>query len=78
VLLCLALATLERAQLQTTLGRLADDVVAAMADPRFADAGIEFALTSRRERSDMVAVVRFLIDLGVLTLVARGGSRVPR
>ena len=70
VLLCLALATLERAQLQTTLGRLADDVVAAMADARFADAGIEFALTSRRERSDMVAVVRFLIDLGVLTLIA--------
>lgn len=70
VLLCLALAALERAQLQTTLGRLADDVVAAMADARFADAGIEFALTTRRERSDMVAVVRFLIDLGVLTLVA--------
>jgi len=70
VLLCLTLAMLERAQLQTTLGRLADDVVTAMADPRFADAGLEFTLTSRRERSDMVAVVRFLINLGLLTLVA--------
>jgi len=70
VLLCLALATLERAQFQTTLGRLADEVVAAVADERFRDAGLEFTLTTRRERSDMVAVVRLLIDLGVLTLVA--------
>lgn len=70
VLLCLALAALERAQSQTTLGRLADEIVTAMADGRFVDAGIEFSLNSRRERSDMVTIVRFLIDLGVLTLVA--------
>lgn len=70
VLLALALAALERSQTQTTLGRLAEDVVASIGDPRFAAAGISYTLGNRPERSDMVAVVRQLMQAGVLTLVA--------
>ncbi len=68
VLLCLALAVLERADSQTTLGRLAEDVLNAAADPDLA--GVEFNLERRTERSDLVAVVRALLDWGVLRRVA--------
>ncbi len=67
VLTCLALATLERADAQITLGRLAGQVVLGAADPEL---GIEFTLTGREERADLVAVVRLLLDLGVLSKVA--------
>lgn len=70
VLLALALAALERSQTQTTLGRLADDVVTSIGDPRFAAAGMTYTLGNRQERSDMVAVVRQLMQASVLTLVA--------
>ena len=70
VLLCLALAALERADAQTTLGRVAEDVVAAAADPGLASAGVRFAMDNREERGDLVAVVRLLLDLGVLRRVA--------
>ncbi len=67
VVLCLALAMLERADAQTTLGRLAEDVLNAAAEP-----GLEFAFTldTRAERADLVAVVRLLLDWGVLRRVA--------
>ncbi|GGU26532.1 TIGR02678 family protein [Lentzea flava] len=67
VLTCLALATLDRADAQITLGRLAGQVVMGAADPEL---GVDFTLTGREERSDLVAVVRLLLDLGVLSKVA--------
>jgi uncharacterized protein (TIGR02678 family) len=70
VLLCLALATLERADAQITLGRLAEQVVLAAADPDLAGAGVTFTLQGREERTDLASVVRLLLDLGVLGRVA--------
>ena len=70
VLTCLALAALERAELQITLGRLAEHVVLGAADPELTAAGLSFTLAGRDERADLVAVVRLLLDLGVLRRVA--------
>jgi len=70
VLTCLALAALERAELQITLGRLAEQVVLGAADPELTNAGLAFTLAGRDERADLVAVVRLLLDLGVLRRVA--------
>ncbi|MBG0813122.1 TIGR02678 family protein [Planomonospora sp. ID82291] len=67
VVLCLALAVLERADAQTTLGRLAEAVLNAAAEP---DLDFAFTLDSRAERADLVAVVRMLLDWGVLRRVA--------
>ncbi|RBQ20045.1 TIGR02678 family protein [Spongiactinospora rosea] len=67
VLLCLALAMLERADAQTTLGRLAEEVLSAAAEPEL---DFTFTLDSRAERADLVAVVRMLLDWGVLRRVA--------
>ncbi|GAA3214829.1 TIGR02678 family protein [Actinocorallia longicatena] len=67
VVLCLALAVLERADAQTTLGRLAEELLTAAAEP---DLDFAFALDSRAERADLVAVVRLLLDRGVLRRVA--------
>ncbi|ONH31449.1 TIGR02678 family protein [Pseudofrankia asymbiotica] len=70
VLLCLALSVLEAADAQITLGRLAEGVLVAASDPALTDAGIVFTLGRRDERSDLVAVVRLLLSLGVLRRVA--------
>ncbi|GAA3178001.1 MULTISPECIES: TIGR02678 family protein [Streptomyces] len=70
VLLCLALAALERGEAQIALGRLADQIVLDAADPRLAVTGIEFALERRDERLDLATVVGLLLDLGVLRRVA--------
>lgn len=70
VLACLALAALDRADAQITLGRLAEQVVLGAADPGLTEAGVSFTLERRDERSDLVAVVRLLLDLGVLARVA--------
>lgn len=70
VLTCLALAVLERADAQVTLGRLAEQIVLAAADPTLAAAGVAFTLERRDERTDLVSVVRLLLDLGVLARVA--------
>ncbi|HVK22311.1 MAG TPA: TIGR02678 family protein [Actinokineospora sp.] len=70
VLLCLALSVLERADAQITLGRLAEGVLAAAAEPDFVDIGISFTLSRRDERSDLVAVVRLLLNWGVVDRVA--------
>lgn len=69
VLLALALAALERAGGQITLGRLADDVISELGDPRFEAAGVEFTLGAREERGDMAAVVKLLLALGALRRV---------
>ncbi|GHF23845.1 hypothetical protein GCM10010218_00330 [Streptomyces mashuensis] len=70
VLLCLALAVLERSEAQITLGRLADHVVLEAGDPHLTAAGIHFTLDRRDERLDLAAVVRLLLGLGVLRRVA--------
>jgi uncharacterized protein (TIGR02678 family) len=70
VTLCLALSALARADAQTTLGSLADDVLTAAAEPELADAGFTLTLDSRADRSDLVAVVRLLLGWGVLSRVA--------
>lgn len=70
VLLCLALAALERAEAQVTLGWVAEQVVTMAGDDALADAGIAFTLERRDERSDLVAVVRLLLAQGVLAHVA--------
>lgn len=69
VLLALSLAVLERSGGQVTLGRLADDVIGELGDPRFAAVGLEFTLGGRDERSDIVAVVRVLLSIGALRRV---------
>ena len=70
VTLCLALSALARADSQTTLGSLADDVLTAAAEPELAGAGFTLTLDSRADRSDLVAVVRLLLGWGVLSRVA--------
>ena len=70
VLLCLALAALERGDRQTTLGRLADEIVGfAGADPALAVAGMTFTLLGQDQRRDLVHVIRFLLGLRVLVRV---------
>jgi uncharacterized protein (TIGR02678 family) len=70
VILCLALSTLARADAQTTLGRLADDVLTAAAEPGLAAAGFTLTLENRADRADLVAVTRLLLAWGVLARVA--------
>jgi uncharacterized protein (TIGR02678 family) len=68
VLLCLALAVLERSDPQISLGRLAEEVVLAARQPGLE--GVEFTLSGREERSDLVAAIRLLLGHGVLVRVA--------
>ncbi|GEL18440.1 TIGR02678 family protein [Pseudonocardia asaccharolytica] len=70
VLFCLALAALERADAQITLGRLAEQVVLGASAPELAAAEIVFTMERRDERGDLVAVVRLLLELGILARVA--------
>jgi uncharacterized protein (TIGR02678 family) len=70
VTLCLALSALARADAQTTLGSLADDVLTAAAEPELAGSGFTLTLDSRADRSDLVAVVRLLLGWGVLSRIA--------
>ncbi|WP_422771274.1 TIGR02678 family protein [Plantactinospora sp. WMMC1484] len=70
VLTCLALAALERTDGQVTLGRLAEEIVLAAAEPALADTGFTFTLDRRERRADMVAVVRLLLHWGALRRVA--------
>ena len=70
VTLCLALSALARADAQTTLGSLADDVLTAAAEPELAATGFTLTLDGRADRSDLVAVVRLLLGWGVLSRVA--------
>ncbi len=70
VLFCLALAALERADAQIPLGRLAEQVLLLARGPVMADSGVEFTLSGRDQKSDLVAVVHLLLHWGVLTRVA--------
>ena len=67
VLLCLALAALERSERQTTLGRLAEAMLGFFTgDPALAACGLSFDLKSMDQRRDLVQVIRFLCDRRVL------------
>lgn len=67
VMFCLALAALERAERQTVLGQVADNIMSlAAADPTLAEAGVQLDLNRHEQRRDLVQVIRLLIDLGVL------------
>lgn len=68
VLLCLALAVLERSDPQISLGRLAEEVVLAARQPGLEE--VVFTLSGREERSDLVAAIRLLLGYGVLARVA--------
>jgi uncharacterized protein (TIGR02678 family) len=70
VTLCLALSALARADAQTTLGSLADDVLTAAAEPELAATGFMLSLEARADRSDLVAVIRLLLSWGALNRVA--------
>jgi uncharacterized protein (TIGR02678 family) len=70
VLFCLALAAIERGDLQTTLDRLAHEIVGALAgDPAFADASFSWSLDTAAGRRDFVHALRLLLHLGVLRRV---------
>ena len=70
VLLCLALAVLERCERQITLGELAHTLVEyTQGDPVLAETGFHFHLETRSQRRDLVQVVRFLITYEVLVKV---------
>lgn len=68
-LTCLALAELERGEPQITLGRLGEAIRQGAAAPELKVLGLQFALEERSERRDLVAVVRLLLELGVLSRV---------
>ncbi len=70
VLFCLALAALERSERQTTLGKLAEAMYGFFAaDPALVACGLTFELKTLDERRDLVQVIRFLLDAGVLQRV---------
>ncbi len=70
VILCLALAALERSDRQTTLAILADSIVTAcQSDSCFAANGILFNLSEADQRRDLVAVIRFILAHQVLRRV---------
>jgi uncharacterized protein (TIGR02678 family) len=70
VLFNLALAVLARAERQTTLGRVADQILNLWTEePAFAEAGLTFRMESHEERRDLVQVVRLLLLWRVLRRV---------
>ncbi|MBB6343632.1 TIGR02678 family protein [Nonomuraea muscovyensis] len=69
-LACLALAVLERADGQVTLGWLAERMLAIAGDPGLVEAGMVFTLGTREERADLATVAALLINEGVLGKVA--------
>jgi uncharacterized protein (TIGR02678 family) len=70
VVLCLALAVLEKSERQTVLRRLADAIAGEFAsDPQLDRNRVSFDLALREHRRDLVEVIKHLIDLRVLTRV---------
>jgi uncharacterized protein (TIGR02678 family) len=66
-LLCLALATLEKMEEQTTLGQIAQTIMELSAgDPDLQAAGLVFDIGNYDKRRDLVHAVRLLVETGVL------------
>lgn len=70
ILLCLALAVLEREDVQITLARLGERLIVEALDTSLVAAGFVFALERQTERRDLVQVCRLLLDWGVISRVA--------
>jgi uncharacterized protein (TIGR02678 family) len=68
VLFCLAAAALERSERQTTLGRLAEEVV-TLATTSDLEA-LQFSFATREERADLAEAIKLLVRLGVLGRVS--------
>lgn len=67
VILCLALASLVRADRQTTLVRLRDSIIGLVrAEPRFETAGVRVELEHQESRRDFVHAIRLLLVWRVL------------
>jgi uncharacterized protein (TIGR02678 family) len=67
VILCLALASLIRADRQTTLVRLRDSIIGLVrAEPRFDAAGVRVELEHQEARRDFVHAIRLLLKWRVL------------
>jgi uncharacterized protein (TIGR02678 family) len=70
VLLCLALASCERAGRQITLRRLSEDLQGAVSgDAELSAAGITMDAQRHEDRSDLVAIGRFLLEHQVIARV---------
>ena len=69
VLLCLALASLERAGRQTTLHRLAEDIQGQIAGDPELSGQIALDAGRRDDRVDLVAFGRFLVDRQIIARV---------
>jgi uncharacterized protein (TIGR02678 family) len=70
VILCLALASLVRADRQTTLVRLRDSIIGLVrAEPRFESADVRVELEHQESRRDFVHAIRLLLKWGVLKRV---------
>lgn len=67
---CLVCAVLDRADPQITLRTLGEKLLLLAGDPDLVDAGFTFTLEANHERRELVAVCRYLLDLGVLVRVA--------
>ena len=70
VLLCLACAVLERADMQITLRALGERLLEAIADPDLAARGCAFTFEPVRERRALVQICRYLLEQSVLSRVA--------
>ena len=69
-LFCVALSVLERGERQITLGRLFENMAAALAaEPLFAEQGVVLEPERQGSRRDLVLVMRRLIHLGALRRV---------
>lgn len=79
VYLCLSLATLVRADSQTTLGNIAKELGSHLrAEPRFEAAGTRSELETRDERRELVGAIRLLLEWGVLSRVHDDEERYIR
>jgi uncharacterized protein (TIGR02678 family) len=79
VILCLALASLVRADRQTTLVRLRDAVVGLLsAEPRLEAAGVRVELDHQESRRDFVHALRLLLAWGVIKRVQGEEERFIR
>lgn len=79
VLLCLALAALERSERQTTLGRIAEKIAGlAAGDPALAAHGVAFSLEAADDRRALVHVLRWLLRIGALRRVHGDEERFLR
>jgi len=79
VLLCLALAALERSERQVALGRLAEQIAGlAAGDSALTAADVSFTLEAAEDRRALVHVLRWLLRIGALRRVQGDEERFLR